>query len=275
MPTLNFSMEIPVRYIGYMNDCEDQGFAIVPYVLKYPLYAKAYRELYLEKGRRVILDNGAYEEGTSRDVINIIDAVDRLGGPQDDLLVVLPDIPCSNESTTHSLKAKKMLLLTEPKLESNLIGVVQGSTLLNQWASYTQLYDSGIRNFALSFLWDRITFLREYALCMDDRAPVHLLGCYGVQEVQWLRHQPWDLRLSIDTVKPLKAAIAEKSIEAYERGEINIKWDPTLALGDKVLERYRRNAEILRTLCHIDPRSVSHDPNYTRPLKRSSDSRAI
>jgi hypothetical protein len=285
MSEIKFSMEIPTKYIGYMSDCEDQGFAIVPYVLKYPEYAKAYRELYLEKGKKVILDNGAYEATTSSSLDHILKVVRLLGGSRHNLIVVLPDVPCEYEKSIRLTidtkdELQKRLASNHPAAQIfpdiNLMGVVQGATLEEQWRCYNTLLDEGIKNIALSFLWDRVSFLRKYGSELGKH-PIHLLGCYGIQEIQWLRriNETWNLDLSIDTVKPLKAAIAGKSIEEYERGEVSVKWNPEATLGDKVLARWRRNAEIMHTLCHIRPSSISYNPNYERPLKRSSDSRAI
>ena len=272
MSRLKFSQEIPVNYVQDLHPYDDQGFVIAPYLLKYPRYAELYRKYYVEKGKRVLVDNGAYELGHSVSVDDLYDALELLDASAEDVWILLPDVPCQMQASLDATLHARDLFHGSG---FNLAAVVQGATVKEQWESYVKLHNEGFELLALSFLWNRPQFLKEKGDWLDRDISTHLLGCYEPKEIMWLRQQNWDINFSIDTVKPLKAAMLGKHVKDYSRGDLDKKWDPTVIIEDDQLKQYLTNAEWMQNICNRMSMDIQDLKDYTRPLKHASDSRAI
>ena len=137
---------------------------------------------------------------------------------------------------------------------------------------YETFIREGFDMICLSFLWDRPNFLS----CTPLRPHVrhHLLGCYGLDEIRFLRqHILLPPMTSIDTVKPIKAALNHQHLWEYK--STGVKWDPSETFTPYQLQYARYNVHNMLFECHC---SIDHLPSpsylYQRPTDRRSDNRA-
>lgn len=272
---IDLSMEIPTRYIERFGVFEDLGFCIAPYVLSDGEYAYQYCQR-LMAGQNVIMDNGAYELGGAIDIKAILEAAERIncGWAYPGLIIIAPDHPTDKEATIRSTMEFRDKLAGEAISPTiRIAAVVQGNNPKEQTDCYNYFVRQGFGYICLSFLWDRPKLL-SLKPNWHPHIRHHLLGCYGLDEIRWMRaYATLPPNASIDTVKPLKAALAGKYLIDHVRG--GGKWDHNIVLDEEQERRYRINCAALYTACHT---YISHDecsPIYNRPTDTYSDARGI
>lgn len=218
MSSILFGMEVPTRYLDYVEPLLDLHFVIATYLVSNKDYYTYYTQL--ETRKTIILDNGMYEEGTPMSGQLLLTLAREINADY----VIAPDQHPDKEETVRL--TDQFLNLCEKSHFDNkkVILVPQGENVDEVLDCWNKFQYWGEFPIALSFLNDRPTILKEgYNLFQEDRW-YHNLGLYNICEiVDW----PKQIK-SMDTVKPFKAALHNKSMLNMERGLG--KWHPEQTL---------------------------------------------
>jgi len=236
------SMEVPTSDWDFAREVEqltDISFVIATECLKNSCYLNFYKTLKTQEKKLIILDNGMYEENrpldgkTFKEIALEIQA-DVVFAP-DQLFFMNATIDLTQE------------FLEISKGTPYRVGVIpQGQTLEEWW----QCYEFMVNHFkfdgpiGLSFLNDRPTFLKTYGHKFVRRWH-HMLGLRHLDEI---RTWPMKDLLSLDTVKPIKAAYFGYKLEECPRGLG--KWSSYWELSPAQKSLVYRNIALLRKVCN-------------------------
>lgn len=201
--------------------------ALSQYVLSDPTYANLYQYL-RGRGHFIMLDNGAAENGTSIGIVNVMAAVDMIGGVDE---IVMPDVLDESRLTVQMTYAA--LSFVPPRQRA----VVPHG---RDWDSWTrcayELISMGCRTICVAKRYEKLPGGRARALgIIADHGwhkthDVHLLGCSSnpLREAEWAaKVAPW-VR-GIDTAAPISYAQAHASIDSPTWHSID--WDVPFGTG--------------------------------------------
>lgn len=206
MNKVYLTMEVPVQLLDTVDPLIDGHFVIATELLNNSKYLEWYTAYGKRKDRNlVMLDNGAYEEET-------VDAetLYELGWKINADLVWAPDTLFKGTKST--AQTENFLLMMQENDKPFKVGIIpQGANakeIINNYiylkAKYSHLFDY----VGLSFKNPReevVNFITE---------PVHYLGLRSLNEIE-----TWPINVvSMDTVKPVKAAAHNLLLEDCQRG---------------------------------------------------------
>lgn len=225
------SMEVPAQLLDCVDPLIDGHFVIATELLKNEAYFdwfKAYGRKPKEKRNFIMLDNGAYEAETVSSAELI-----RLAGEIHADLVWAPDTLYNGPKSRMQTQEFLEMCINYP--QPFQIGIIpQGGCakeLIDNYIFFKMNYDKVFHWVGLSFKNDRedvVGFIQE---------PVHYLGLRDLEEIK-----SWPSNvISMDTVKPIKAAKFGVNLENLERG-LGI-WDSHMTLEDPAL-MYRNIAKL-------------------------------
>lgn len=212
---MKISHELPLNLLEYSAGWNDYDYCLPHLLDKYP----DYRQYFLdsrERGRFIIMDNGLFE-GVTHTIQDLLEKIELI---QPDIFIV-PD--AWNDKTITAKNAKHWLQYELPE-RTNLMVVMQGSTLSDMHLLYRQCVDLGYTHFAFNH-----SSILYHELCPTENSLanqtvgrvlllenmknenlikphhyIHLLGCSVPQEFTHYRDN-WEPGMinSVDTSNPI------------------------------------------------------------------------
>jgi hypothetical protein len=222
------SFELPVRHINQLKEHQDYDFTLAHLVLQSEEYRAAY-------GAGNVMDNGYYELGEPLELRELSRAV-KLGRPR---VVISPDW---HDNPTMTLRAYRDAVAF---LDCEVAGVVVGTTIEDMLMCYREYAKQGTDIICLPFRLERLGLLKYLAEHneLDKEKWYHFLGLRSMKELNDIK--AYGLKYSsIDTSKPIKAAIHRKNITDDLRGLGRL--DMNAQLDNETLERCRFNMDRFR-----------------------------
>lgn len=196
------SFEIPIPHIKQLKANQDFDFTLAQHWITSELYRSSY-----DPGS--VMDNGAYETGQPMEIRDLRRAAS-LARPS---VVIAPDWINDNKRTRAAYKQAM------PAFDCEVAAVVCGPTVEDMCDDVKYYLDQSVDILAFPFRLDRLACITimEYELKESD-VWIHLLGAKSLGEVQAIRTLVKDFNTSVDTSKPIKAAIYEKGVYDDLRG---------------------------------------------------------
>jgi len=234
------SMEIPYKHLQHFYLQEDIGFCIAPYVREKKEYIEHYK-LQVLAGKRVILDNGMYEQGVAINNEELIKTAKSLVTTSEQPYIIAPDV------MGDSIKSYELTTAFREQARWNglyRIGAVVHGKNVNEMINYYKwLVNEGFEPICITFLENRIDLLRKLRLEYDIWH--HFLGMTTIEEIKYIRsYIPLPRMTSIDTCKPIKAALHNLRITQNVRGLGT--WSPTVELDEKAIILTLENIKTLK-----------------------------
>lgn len=198
------SHEVPLCLLKDSLLFNDYDYALVHLFEKYPEYYSFYKDS-LKSGRRVILDNGAYELGTSFDETKYAAYIRELRPTE----YIIPDVRNNSKENFNKLKEWNDRY---PEIPGLRIGVVHGECYESFVDNYNMIKDF-VSKLAFStedffFKNNHKDFSRAYIIkrlvdegVIDETIPHHILGALSPQEFFLYKDFKWID--SIDTSNPI------------------------------------------------------------------------
>lgn len=232
----------PTAHIREFDKYQYQ-FCLVQEAQKNPEYAEAYRFYGQSPDHYLIMDNGAFELGSSLaqeavewGIVNIM--------PNE---VVLPDRMFMADETIRM--SKEALKVLRPVVGVKFQGVVHGLNHKEWLDCAYALFDMGVDVLAIPKDYDAWPGGREVLLAMVEKIglPVHFIGANRLFELTYIRNK--ELVRSIDSVKPCTFALENlawatsnqkvgRSLDYFER----VMNANQLSLANRNLEDWSRIA---------------------------------
>jgi hypothetical protein len=261
---MKISHEIPISLFEYNNEWSDYDYCLPIFMDKYP----EYRQFFLdsrERDRFIIMDNSLFEgySHTTQDLLEKINLI------EPDIFIV-PD-EWNNKALT-AKNAKHWLQYELPE-RTNLMVVMQGTTMSEMHQLYQQCVDLGYTHFAFnhsSILYQelcptenklanqtvgRVLLLENMkdAGLIKPHHYIHLLGCSVPQEFTHYRDN-WEPGMidSVDTSNPIicgALGIKYDEIGLLEKPSNKIEEFMESNLDDK-LEDIKYNVQRFRNFCN-------------------------
>ena len=208
MSKVYLSMEVPVQLLDLVDPLIDGHFVIATELLKNQEYwdwYKAYGRRPREQRNFVMLDNGAYEaEAVSPECLH------ELANSIQADLVWAPDTLHDGDKSYRQTEDFLSYVGREVPYQVGIIP--QGKTadeIINNYLKLEEHYEGAFTWVGLSFKNPRAKVVKF----IKDR-PIHYLGLCSLDEIK-----TWpDNVISMDTVKPIKAAYYCDYIEEMQRG---------------------------------------------------------
>jgi hypothetical protein len=247
---INFAMEIPIANLKDFAPLEDFHFCIASTAAAHGEYRDYYR--WLAQRSFVMLDNGAYEDHAGGYSAVTADELWSLANYIKPNVVWAPDLMFDKVATEQLSLDFKMLC--ERRGRSWQIGFIpQGVDAKDIITSYTSYYHY--------FEWIGLSFLNPRQEVMDGlgslsyQRPLHMLGLVELRDiVKW----PGSV-ISMDTSKPIKAAIQGVTLEKLVRGTY---MKPTDICSNIWLAK--DNIDILREWCNVQRIPCSAKERFIR-----------
>ncbi len=255
------SHEVPINYLECSKQFNDYDYALVHLFVNHPKYLEFFKQS-IKEGRKVLLDNSAYEINTNPELLNLYPAgyfpMDAYADYIKELQpteYVLPDVKSSCKKTIDSVN---QWLNKYSDLPGKKIGVIHGSNIDELQRCYDVL-DKVCDKIAFPFeswwfelLIDKNTRLEDIRvkivskLKINKNKPHHLLGCILPQEFELWKNVDWID--TIDTSSPITNAIEGKVIEKKMlikpsttiHGSFNIPYEENIA------KQMKENAELFK-----------------------------
>lgn len=232
MQKIALFMEVPTAHLDDLSLVLDGHFVIASRCLSHPEYLKWYEQ---NAGKvRVMLDNGTHEDRKPVSVLELYTLAERV---QPDV-VFAPDILYDADETLR-LSHQFMDLSDRHNAPWQVAIVPQGKDLNSLLRCYEEAWDllQGDGLIGLSLMDNRSEFvdgiIEKYGGLLN--CPHHMLGLRTLTEIpDW----PEGI-VSMDTVKPLKAAYHRLNLEDCPRG-LGV-WDTSWKLDDAQMGRCYRN----------------------------------
>lgn len=215
------SFEIPTAHIKELKEHQEYDFVLAHMWLEDAQYRASYNS-------GMVMDNGAYELGEPLEV-KTLHRVVRAARPT---VMIAPDWLDDKDRTLNAWKECSLMF------ECEVAGVVVGKTLDEMIDCYKQYTMYGTEIICLPFRLNRVellTQLEELKIIQRERWH-HFLGLKHMEELQQLKSFKLPLQ-SVDTSKPLKAAIFGKTI--YDNLQGLGKIDLGVEYEQEVVERMR------------------------------------
>lgn len=210
---MNLACEMPLSLLPQLHSHTDYDFIIASYCLQNKAYKDFHEKLHEEDPSRFsILDNGAFEEGTSIEIDTYFNLIEELR-PN---IVVLPDTVNDKDAT---LKASiyfltKLYEKFDDRIPFELMGVLQGTSVedylecLEEYAKIEDISYIGIPY----HLFYRPMLLEKHKIasfCEENGFLIHILGLPNPFEVYELGK--WkDIIVSIDSSLPISSGAHNK-----------------------------------------------------------------
>jgi hypothetical protein len=197
-------IDYPVKYTSLSQG--DITFVLAHLYLKNSEYKHKIDELKV-MGRELMLDNGAWEFGSSMPPLQYEKIIAEL----EPNWAVIPDV-YKNRWQSEKV-TEEFIELHDNHLETELMFVPQGTSVVEVIESYNSMVDKhgmffdclAIAKHIGSFS-NRISFTDLlYVEATEPPVGVHFLGFWNWREFEELKMQPWHL-WSVDTKKPVKNA---------------------------------------------------------------------
>jgi hypothetical protein len=216
---MRLGLELPTAMLREFSPLTDYDFALAQHVLD----SEKYREHFMrarDEGRFVLMDNGVHETGHPLSAAELLQAADMIKPS----VVIAPDVIGDYEATHRGFEEAVELMAGKYPLGLCL----QGRTREQRTRLFHATYQK-IAMLALPYRFERLTWIQE----LTETFPfikwpprIHLMGVKSFTELMMFRTQFEMLRVSqsrvtVDTAKPLKAAMAGrrfKSIDEDIRG---------------------------------------------------------
>lgn len=209
---MKVAFELPYRHIRRLKVHQDFNFLLAHKVLD----DAAYRQEYGDGG---VLDNGQYELGEPLD-IRRLHIAERMCKPE---MVIAPDWLGERERTMAAYKEASTLLTSE------VGGVVQGKDILDMLKCYGELLKEGCHYICLPFRLERVELMQLITTqkLLSEDVWYHFLGLKSMAELRQILalDMPYT---SIDTSKPIKAALHNKDLDDDLRG-LSVPWSSVLS----------------------------------------------
>lgn len=219
MQEIKFCLEVPIPLLDKLNVHLDLHMAIAHLVLEDKTYQQYYKAQ-VANGRTVILDNSTFEKGEPLPMENIIQAAKDLCWEHLRPILIAPDFPGDK---TKTLDASFAFLREAQRNGFKCGACAQGNDVDDVIDCYRELIKAPFEPLCFTFMSPRYHVLLDQPMIYNRWH--HLFGTYGLDEIRWLRtFIPFPQCLSLDTVKPFKAALYEHSLKSLPRGLG--KWDP-------------------------------------------------
>jgi hypothetical protein len=233
---MKVSFEIPVSGIMKLKGHQDYDFTLAHMALTNEHYRMSY-------GEGNVMDNGMYELDSPMSVQDLMRAV-KLIKPG---VMISPDFPTERRMT---LEAHKICV---KMFDCEVAGVICGENLEDRVQCYEDYLKLGTNIICVPFRYMRREFMiaiKEAGLLMtkpDTEIWYHYLGLVDMSELQFLLdlNLPW---CSIDTSKPIKAAIHDKNIYDDLRGLGKI--DLMMDMDERLIDKCVFQMERFRDICH-------------------------
>lgn len=237
MKEIQFSVEVPTSLLKEICPLLDYDFIIASTYLQ----DKEYREHYLnQKGRYIILDNGAFETGESISTDDLF----RVAGELTPNIIVIPDARNSYEKTVDKF-AEFFHRIPYESPRGIFMGVLQGRSL----DDYEDLLDKYKKN-NISLIGipygviDRITFIKNH-----PEVFFHVLGLPYFPEVLSLKHLP-NIK-SLDTSLPVKVAFNNQYLSNFDCLTAEIRPD---VLTEAQVDILKTNINCIKNVCKFSSR---------------------
>jgi hypothetical protein len=261
---MKISHEVPISLFEYNYGWSDYDYCLPVFMDKYPNYRQYFLDS-RERGRFIIMDNSLFE-GYSHTTQDLLDKINLI---QPDIFIV-PDDWNNKAITAKNAKHWKQYDLPE---NTNLMVVMQGTTLSEMHQLYQQCVDMGYTHFAFnhsSILYHelcptenlvanqavgRVLLLEnmKQEKLIKPHHYIHLLGCSVPQEFTHYRDN-WEPGIidSVDTSNPVicgALGIRYNEIGLLEKPVNKIEEFMESDLEDK-LEDIKYNIQRFRNLCN-------------------------
>lgn len=250
---IKISHETPLCYLEQSREINDYDYALV-HLFDNKEFGERYFNFFkesLEMGRKVILDNSAYELGKPYDLESYLYYINELKPTE----YIIPDFINSGEDTLFSLTMWKNL-----DVQGKAVGVVHGEDLDDFIHCYREMVDKVDK---IAFSFDNFFFNQNLPLSevryrvisiladdniIDTSKPHHLLGCILPQEFKLWKDIEWIE--TIDTSSPVLHAFqnirfTEDGIKEKSKVKINDIFS-TAELTDEIESSIKHNCEIFR-----------------------------
>jgi len=226
------SFEIPTAHIKELREYTDYDFTLAHMWLSSEPYRTAYPY-------GSVMDNGMFELGSPLEFKDLQRAV-KLAKPS---VVIAPD-HVGDASRTYADWRE-----ASSAFDCEVAGVLQGSTVAEMVDLYKRYRDQACEIICLPFRTPRVEVLKTIGaqglFDKDDNTWHHFLGINSMDELHVLK----SFRLkysSVDTSKPIKAAIHQQDINSHLRGHGRI--DMEAVYGTDVVERMKFNMQRFREI---------------------------
>lgn len=225
------SFEIPTAHVKILKEHQEYDFTLAHMWLQ----SEAYRVAY---GPGSVMDNGMFELGEPLEPNQLERAV-RLAKPS---VVIAPDFRGDAPRTRDAWKG------ASAKFDCEVAGVIQGSTVAEMVELYRYYREQACEIICFPFRTPRVEVLKTIAArgwFDGDSTWYHFLGLNSMEELEILKSFKLQ-NSSVDTSKPIKAAIYHQDIHATLRGHGRI--DLEAVYDTEVVEKMRFNMDRFREI---------------------------
>lgn len=229
------SFEIPTAHVKELREHMEYDFTLAHMWLS----SEAYRTAY---GPGSVMDNGMFELGEPLEIGQLTRAV-RLARPT---VVIAPDFMGDADRTRDAWR------LASARFDCEVAGVLQGKNVQEMVDLYRWYRDQACEIICFPFRTPRVEILKAIAArgwFDGDNTWYHFLGLNSMEELEILK----SFRLqnsSVDTSKPIKAAIYHADLHAHLRGHGRI--DMEAVYDTETVERMRFNMDRFREIAQND-----------------------
>lgn len=216
---LRWSFETPIKYMEELMSCMDYLYVLSQHLddTKYMNLVKEYKD----EGGYVIMDNGAYELGTSIDLQLYVNRI-KIINPDE---VIIPDILYDSVGSDRlTNKFWKVLNENNFNLEENnikTIGIIHGCNIDEYMKHFSKLYYNEkidkigitkIRKLMFGSVFSILYSIEDILQAEGDYKPFHLLGVVNPLEIVMLKHNLENRKEvkaieTIDTGLPINFAV--------------------------------------------------------------------
>ena len=219
------SFEIPTTHVRALKECQDYDFTLAHMWL----HSEPYRVAY---GYGSVMDNGMFELGSPLELKDLLRAV-RLSRPS---VVIAPDYLGDAQRTFNAWRDASSLF------DCEVAGVLQGQNVGELVDLYKRYRDQACEIICFPFRTPRVEVLKTIGaqglFDKGDETWYHFLGLNSMSELDVLKS--FHLKsVSVDTSKPIKAAIYHQDIHAQLRGHGRIDMEATY--DDETVELMKFN----------------------------------
>ena len=253
--------EAPLLWMKEVGKHTDYEYALAHHVLEDPRYVDQFKKV-LRKGKEVILDNSAFELGSSFSNEKLMMAYDTIsqGGSTDKIFVIAPDV-LGDRLANH----KSIVSFVEEVNyldRSKVYATVQGDTVEERYLSYANLAKEGFSRFTIPSGWHladgkmiredeenrSLLLFRIMAFALSHHR-FHLLGCTDLTYLPKY-NKAFPLIVSLDTSFPVCMALQGNVLtEDSEKPSIKINDVYTLSKPEVLAKKLiKLNIEAIKAL---------------------------
>lgn len=236
---MELAVETPAHLIPTFGQITDFDFVIGSYCKEHPEYLEGYKQhRWSNSQRKLILDNGAFENGHSMDPHVFMGLARELNAT----ILVLPD--SLGDSDTTLANAQKWF--HKFKDVGQVMGVLQGRTMDDYDLCLDVYARMGVDYIGIPYhSIDRGLWMSQRQKDLASLR-IHILGLRNPFEVLDFRQYPFVV--SLDTSLPVGSAL---QYLAFRSGQFGSKrFNPSEKIVDGKLELARDNIRFLAQICH-------------------------